>query len=229
MQKQRRKIHQHYRGDWSCRHSGALVVVSWMDKKPVNILSSYCSPYNIATVYRHIEQHSAAQSVRCPEAVREYITNMRGVDVFSQMESYARIGRKQFRWWPKLAWFLIEIAVMNAYVLYTKKQQSNKLSREKFRIHLAQQLISSFSSRKKRGRPSQAQQSAGVAQRTDIGMHTSIRSREDSVHSCTQCGRSRTYRKRTKYMCEQCNVYVCLGACMKAHIAESIADADWLF
>lgn len=196
-----------------------------MDTKPVNILSSYCSPYNIATVYRHLEQHSAAQPVRCPEAVSEYVNNMRGVDVFSQLQSYASIGRKQFRWWPKLAWFLVEIAVMNAYVLYTQKQQTAKLSRERFRIHLAQELISTFSSRKKKGRPWPAQRTAAVAQRTDIPMHTSILSKS-TAHSCTQCGWSRAHRKKTQYMCEQCNVYVCLGGCMKAHIAEQIADAD---
>jgi len=34
------------RGQWAFRQSSELVVVSWMDKKPVNILSSYCNPHH---------------------------------------------------------------------------------------------------------------------------------------------------------------------------------------
>jgi Transposase IS4 len=203
------------RGDWVFRQSGELVVVSWMDRKPVNILSSYCSPMNIATVNRHTPQQRTPQPIRAPESVQEYNTNMRAVDIFSQLQSYASIGRKQFRWWPKLAWFLFDIAIMNAYVLYTRQHPDEKISKRQFRIQLAQELVASFTSRKRKGRPTQeATEHTG-----DTTMHIPWNPQNGS-HPCTQCSRGRANRTRTPYLCEQCNVYVCLGQCFKRHVIQ---------
>ena len=139
--------------------------------------------------------------------------NMRAVDIFSQLQSYAGIGRKQFRWWPKLAWFLIDIAIMNAYVLYTQHHPHKNISKHRFRIQLAQELVSTWTSRKRKGR--------SVAEthiRNTDEMHTSLLS-STGAHTCSYCS-GRRARKKTGYMCEQCNVYAHLGTCMKAHIAE---------
>ena len=111
---------------------------------------------------------------------------MRGVDIFSQLQSYASIGRKQFRWWPKLAWFLIDIAIMNAYVLYTRKHAAKKISRHNFRTQLEEELVSSFSSRKRIGRPT----SQTAIRTTETDTHSSVHS-HGHARSCSQCGRSR--------------------------------------
>jgi hypothetical protein len=140
---------------------------------------------------------------------------MRAVDIFSQLQSYASIGRKQFRWWPKLAWFLFDIAIMNAYVLYTRQHPDEKISKRQFRIQLAQELVASFTSRKRKGRPTQeATEYTG-----DTTMHIPWNPQNGS-HPCTQCSRGRANRTRTPYLCEQCNVYVCLGQCFKRHVIQ---------
>ena len=97
--------------------------------------------------------------VQCPDVVVEYHNWMRGVDVFSQRESYARPGRKSRRWWPRLAWFLVDMAVNNAYVLYMQyaaalpSRPAAAKSPTEFRRALINALLGTFTSRKKRGRP----------------------------------------------------------------------------
>ena len=114
-------------GQWLCRQRGQLTIVSWFDRKPVNLLSTYCDASKQAEVGRWRRSPTTGRRDRrarllCPEAVVEYHAWMRGVDIFSQRESYSRPGRKSRRWWPRLAWFVIDMAVTNACVLYSQHQ-----------------------------------------------------------------------------------------------------------
>ena len=81
------------------------------------------------------------------------MTRMRAVDVYSQRESYARIGRKTPRWWPQFAWFMIDMAANNASVLYKRRVTGPNLRPIQFREQLMAGLVGDFTQRKKRGRP----------------------------------------------------------------------------
>ena len=120
-------INQHLReGQWLFRQRGSLVCISWIDRKPVNLLSTYCDPVSDDEVQQWRKSSARGRRDRrvrlnCPEVLVQYHHWMRGVDVWSQKESYYRIGRKSNRWWPRLAWFLIDMAVSNSYVLYAHR------------------------------------------------------------------------------------------------------------
>lgn len=213
-------------GQYLYRQRGNLVCVSWMDKKPVNLLSTYCDPVVQSEVKRWRASKRGGRrdkqvTLPCPEVVTEYHTWMRGVDVFSQRESYSRIGRRARRWWPRLAWFLIDMAINNAYILYhqyiTGQEESDVAAQspKAFRRALMQALVGTFTARKKRGRPtSQPKLPAGEVQHVPQ-LHRALQ-------VCTVCAKTirlsdGKHKPRTREGCETCNVAVHI-ACWRRHL-----------
>jgi hypothetical protein len=220
------------------RQRGDLVCVSWMDQKPVNLLSTYCDPLIKSSVQRWRRSSRTGRrdkrvTLQCPHVVVEYHKWMRGVDVFSQRESYSRIGRKSKRPWPRLAWFLIDIGISNAYVLYRQYvstlQTVNSAGEtpKAFRRALMQQLVGTFTARRKRGRP---WSSAKIAENEPQHIPRLRMAQRPCVvcssqHSTTRGG----HKPRTTEGCETCGIAVHI-ACWKRHLShESEGEEEEMF
>jgi hypothetical protein len=221
-------------GQYLYRQRDNLVCVSWMDQKPVNLLSTYCDPKVKQTVCRWRKSMRKGRrdkrvEVPCPEVLVEYSKWMRGVDVLSQRESYSHIGRKSRRWWPRLAWFLIDVAVNNAYVLY-REYIASRTSRDPaaqsqkgFRRALMHALVGTFTSRKKRGRPWHTPKVAA-----DEPQHIPLLRQPQRpcvvcapLHSATRGG----HKPRTTEGCETCGAAVHI-ACWKGHLPCQSEEED---
>ena len=79
---------------------------------------------------------------------------MGGVDKNDQMKSYYPIPVAGKKWWSRIFYDLIDRSIYNSFVLEQESTHHAKRSQKLFRIDLAKQLIGNFSSRRKRGRPS---------------------------------------------------------------------------
>ena len=139
---------------------------------------------------------------------------MRGVDLFSQYQSYYAIGRRAKKWWPRLAWFLIDVGLINARILYNIHTKSD-LSQKKFREMLMKEMVGGFSARRKRGRPYAYQKPPA-----DTAVHTPTTRPSDT--DCTVCRKKRHLSSgkhvgRTREGCVECNVAVHFR-CWKDHI-----------
>ena len=78
---------------------------------------------------------------RLPEVVHEYNHHMNGVDKMDQMMAYYGFERKSIKWWRKVFFWMVEVAVNNAHVLYKSyTSNSRKMSLKDFRRELAIQL-----------------------------------------------------------------------------------------
>lgn len=232
-------------GQWLMRQRGSLVCVSWVDRQPVNLMSTYCDPTQEATVQRWRKKRKGEQRAQqfdrsCPVVVKEYVQWMRGVDVFSQQESYTRIGRRTWRSWPRLAWFIIDMAISNAFVLYHQHTQqaaaaaaaagapplpapAAAASHKSFRRALMHELVGTFTARKKRGRPSSAPKLA-ANEPQHIPLHRA------KPASCTVCAHKMRVRMgenkpRTRDGCETCGVAVHFS-CWKEHLPKECNEEE---
>ena len=79
---------------------------------------------------------------------------MGGVDKNDQMKSYYPIPEAGKKWWSRVFYDLMDRSIHNSFVLEQESTHHAKRSQKLFRIDLAKQLIGNFSSRRKRGRPS---------------------------------------------------------------------------
>ena len=205
----------------------ALTVVSWMDRKPVNLLTTTANPLELSTCRRWRKTRKAGGKGRhmqlsCPKVLETYMQYMRGVDVYSQRESYARIGRKTPRWWPHLAWFMIDIAINNACVLYNLRTTTPKLTSTQFREQLMHLLVGEFTQRKKRGRPEK------VHIRADEPHH--IPTKLLQQQPCMVCARKVVltdgqHKPRTREGCQTCG-RACHFSCWKEHLPVELEEDE---
>ena len=197
------------RGEWVWRQlaDSPLTVVSWMDKKPVHLLSTCSDPCQQTIVRRWTGDEHA--SVSCPEVLPLYVKAMRGVDVFSQRQSYSKLGRRSRKWFYSLVWF-IDIAIHNAYILYQNKHQQSHFSQKDFRKALMQQLVGGHTSRKCRAAP---------LKRPHDSLHRLQHVKQQGT--CVRCAktvRQGGHNKRSSWRCEDCQNFSCVPNCYNEHI-----------
>ncbi len=110
------------RGEWMQRQKGDATVAVWRDQRAMWLLYNHSSPGETASLERWNDAGRKV-SVGCPRAIRDYFYGARYVDVLSQLHYAYLPGRKAMRLWPRLAWWLLGMCVINAFQLWSKGQQ----------------------------------------------------------------------------------------------------------
>ena len=110
------------RGKVAAYRDGALLALKWRDKRDVLVLSTKHTP-----AMQDVSVRAPGGRVfrRKPILVEAYNSYMGGVDKSNQLLSYYRFNRKTNKWWKKLFFHLLSLAVVNAqkmFNLYKTKQ-----------------------------------------------------------------------------------------------------------
>lgn len=210
------EIEHKQRGEsvWRQKKDSPLVVISWKDKKPVNFISTCTDPEKMTTVKRWIDGEE--KEVPCPDVVPLYIKRMRGVDVFAQRQSYNKIGRRSRKWFYSLLWYLVDIAIHNAFILYQQKHHKQHYDEKAFRKELMQLLVANFCGRTK---------SFSAPKRPRDALHQIVR--YDVAHACRECSGPAQHGKnnrRSHFSCADCNVALCMPNCYNRHIQKLAAE-----
>ena len=115
------------RGDlrW-IRHSPVLTL-QWIDSKPVSLLTSLYSANDQVTCKRRTKQHGVYSELTLPQplAIHEYNQYMNGVDRSDQMLTCHNVSKKCRRWWKTLFFHLIDIGVVNGFLLFQSYRAKN--------------------------------------------------------------------------------------------------------
>src|SRR6185312_15055141 len=97
-----------------------------------------------------------------PRAIRDYFYHARSVDVLSQLHYNYLIGRKARCCWPRLAWWLLDMCILNAFQLWSRGQQQPR--QLDFREQLMHELLKQLPADQRPHRPSrQPNESATLA------------------------------------------------------------------
>jgi hypothetical protein len=192
------------RGEWLQRQKGDATVAVWRDQQPLWLLYNHCSPTETASLDRWSDSGHKV-SVGCPRAVRDYFYHARSVDVLSQLHYAYLIGRKARRAWPRLAWWLLDACILNAFQLWSIGQHrpSQLRFREELMLELLKQLPANDMPRKR---------GAGLHPAGALASeHYSAR--VDEARDCAVCSRRTASRIRTHYFCPACRAHLCIGEC----------------
>lgn len=92
---------------------------TWMDTKVVNFLSTAFHPKNKVTCKR-TQKDGSKQEVSCPLGIVECIKRMGRVERFDQKRGTYPVARRSRRWWMRIFYFLIDAAITNAHILYSR-------------------------------------------------------------------------------------------------------------
>ena len=87
---------------------GNLLAVRWVDRHDVFLISNIHSTGSVEI------QRKGGEVVHKPIMIDQYNHYMGGVDKCDQLQSNYDIARKSFKWWKKVFFYMLELAVINS-------------------------------------------------------------------------------------------------------------------
>ena len=200
------------------QQAGNMVATLWKDKRPVAVLSTNSQP---KMVTEERKARGGKKEVTIPAPVANYNVNMGGVDLADQHSAYYQVGRSSVRWWRYLCWWLLQTAMVNAFLIWKATNKPAPRSRKgtrhiDFRLEVLRSLCQGNAVRKHDSR--QAVSQAGVCAVEPVS-HTTQRmpGRKKNCYWCEKL-RIRTdknYTPQTVSGCMTCSVHLCKGLCFQ--------------
>ncbi|XP_043471740.1 piggyBac transposable element-derived protein 4-like [Leptopilina heterotoma] len=194
-------------GDLQIRHTPKVCFLAWKDKKAVTMLTTMHEPKLINTGKLN---RRTREIVEKPNVVISYNNNMGGVDLMDQSLSVYHIIYKTIKWYHKLYFHLIDIAIFNAYVIYNQLHPEKKIRHLQFRHSIVTEILQLH-----HHQIPQVKQSVRHVDNPIKSSKTHYPAK-GSKRRCTVCYSSHI-RKKTTCMCEECDVPLCFAPCFKKY------------
>lgn len=205
--------------------NSGITITKWYDNKCVQLISNHCDPQTTNKIKRWDRQSKTYIEINCPTVVQEYNKSMGGVDLADMLISLYRTSIKTKRWYLKVLFHCVDIAKVNAWLLYRRHCDQGKIPKKsqlsllKFTTSIAFALTSKNTIRSRSvGRPSRSSTDETIATRKrKIPTQVPIEDvRYDKIshwpefrqnrNKCRHCktGTGRVY-------CKKCNLCLCLS------------------
>jgi hypothetical protein len=192
------------KGEYLQRQQGDMNLVIWKDQKDVWILYNHTSPLAVSTLKRW-NDFGKQVNITCPQAVHDYFFNSRSVDISGQLHYCYLPGRKSKRSWWRLVWWLLDMCIVNAYILHQIDRHG--FSQLLFRETLMHELVKPFISNQN---TIQTSRGANVSVTLATEHYSEL---SDIKRDCMYCSKYAEKRVRTMYRCHTCQVHLCIGNC----------------
>lgn len=176
-----------------------------------------------------------------PTMIRDYSYKMKGVDLFNQRMSYYSTNFRSMRWYFRIIYFYMEMAMINSYLVYTKIQVKNAWrpkNHADYRIHVLKRMvnwhgpdhlgpkINDFARNQLHMNPQD-----GGRQRFSPQLYDSRKlvfgstiidlpcevERGKLSGVCSYCSPEGKPKHRTFWLCKQCRRHCCQGQCFLRH------------
>ena len=112
------------KGDKIVMSNGPMMAMKIKDRKDVKMLSTVHSSTDVDTAKRN---HRGVAIRRC-EAVHMYNQFMEAVDRNDQMVAYSSFRRRTLKWWKKVFFHVLSLAILNSWIVYRDWCQSKRVS-----------------------------------------------------------------------------------------------------
>ncbi|XP_014259125.1 piggyBac transposable element-derived protein 4-like [Cimex lectularius] len=174
----------------------------WKDKRNVLTISTeFAGDLVNPTSQRGIQKQT-------PEALYQYNSFICGIDHCDQMISYYIGARKSLKWYKKLGFHIMEVLLLNAYLLYKRYSvQSTTLNLLQFRENIIKYLVPPLPSDNPMSSPSSSRRD--IIHLSSTHFPTSTKNSEGSrggrksQKRCRQCSKSKVQKMTTLY-CPSC-------------------------
>ena len=198
----------------------SLMALKWMDKRPVTMLSTIHDDSTVTKQRRTRAVQGGVEEIRKPVVVEQYNQHMCGVDHGDQLLCYYGFSHRTLKWWRRAFFHLIEVAIVNAYILYLLTPCSGRrMTHKEFRVQLAKELLMESSKQvEDQGRGPHPMPNPPCYRLT--GQHFPAKvgltpSGQPSQPLCVVCSEKK--RKTTTYKCKQCDLPLCIIPCFELY------------
>jgi len=187
---------------------GNQSIVCWKDKRDVCVLTNMHTP---PVEGNFCDESGCAVTLH---VIEDYNAHMGYVDKSDRMVNSYGIARRTWKWTKKLFFHLIDMAILNAFLLH--KTCGGKMTHKRFKEVLIRNLIMEShkdnvtASGISRGRPS-----TSVSQISHLEVkHSQHWPSKGKQHHCCVCA-MKNKRGSTPYFCAQCDVGLCIVDCFE--------------
>ena len=187
---------------------GELGCLAWHDRQVVYLLSNH-TDIDATVCFDQARSDGTEVTVVKPKVVHDYNLHRGKVDTVDQLRSNYALGRKSMKNWPSLAWWLIDMCIVNAYHLFARQTHST-LSQLDFRIQLMHQLAAAYP-------PQRDGEQQGGQRRRGRPSHPHYPTMSTTIADCARCSTQSVHRRRSKYECDHCHVHLCVTPCFKQY------------
>ena len=208
------------RGESTYRSKDGIMALAFKDKQTVLLLNTAYSISEGTTIkqlntkLKHNNNNNNIPTythIPVPLALASYRLYMGGVDRFTSFLAYYTCGGKCYKWYIRLLHQLIDIAIVNAFIIAKQSTHTaNKWRTQKeFRMELCKQLINGRCYRKYLGRPpAQCHNHHNINNNKHIPLNNNnmphLIQRTHTAGNCVHCYNTQQKRSQCKYVCTAC-------------------------
>jgi hypothetical protein len=181
----------------------------WKDRKVVAVLANYSPNQKQIDTVKRYNSSGALIDQPCPRVIKDYFYKARAVDIINQLHYSYVIGRKSIQTASRVIWWLIDVCIVNAFTVHkVGRPDATHLS---FRISLMHQLVSMHL----------ADVLASFEREVDrlslplASLHYPVNTHIN--RDCHHCSHHRTGRRQSRFICDGCQVYLCVHPCFGQH------------
>ncbi|XP_018013422.1 piggyBac transposable element-derived protein 4-like isoform X2 [Hyalella azteca] len=197
------------RGKYDYRSTtDGITVFKWMDSKAVHLISNFHGTEN--STVSHKLKNGQKIIVKCPLAIKDYNEHMGGVERHDQLRQLYGIKRKNIKWWHCIFFGLLDMAIVNSFILYRDAGHPT-IDLLDYRRELGTGLLT-FSTKPKT--------SCKRRRKSDFSTPASVRLSNVGVHwpqfnvsrgRCQVCSK-KGEEARPAVECEHCKVHLCCNS-----------------
>ena len=110
-----------------------LYYVKWYDNKIVNLISTFVRTSPVAVVERYDSKEKKVVEVSCPDIIQRYNKSMGGVDLADCLIALYRINLRSKKYYMRLIFHMIDMVMVNSWLLYRRDAESLSLQRKDIR------------------------------------------------------------------------------------------------
>ncbi|XP_025202634.1 piggyBac transposable element-derived protein 3-like [Melanaphis sacchari] len=129
------------------REDKKLCLVKWFDNKPIHLLSTENGSTPHSKCKRWDNKNKKRIEVPIPQIIKNYNDYMGGVDLCDRMISFYRMKTRTNKWTIRAIFHLIDLAVVNSWIMYKQDQIRKEVPVKKihqlldFKIQLSSELL----------------------------------------------------------------------------------------
>ena len=187
------------------------------------MVSTYVGVQPLDTAIRWDRAAKKHVDVDRPAIIRQYNKFMGGIDLMDSLMSLYKMAVRSKRWYMYIWYHMLQIACVNAWLLYSRHADQKNEKRQPLRLFQADLATSLMMVKKKRGRPSQ--QDAPKPKKRKSVLVTTDDVRTDALDHwpiwnatrsrCKYCKSSKIF---TFVTCSKCQVALCLNKDMNCFV-----------
>lgn len=196
---------------WRRSVDGKMLALRFMDKRLVYFLSTIHAAFWVSNT-----RNFHGDLIWRPQVTEDYNHHMLGVDKCDQLMKYYEFIRRSVKWSRKMFLHFLNMAVLNARILYGKHQHNRDISHLEFRLQLAKELLTvgkakiggqNINVENEWAGINVALVEEGVTDKEHWPIAISTQKRKKAYRKCRNCIRQNIQTKNhTRFKCSSCLV-----------------------